>query len=113
MVDKVDKSFYKNFLTYIKDVYRNMKSPDLPKPLSPKTMLLIQTNVNSMLKYAVEQGVLQKHPFYELEKRETFAKTPSDRDYLTVEELKRISEVETGSPVAADIYVLLLYWFAP
>lgn len=109
MMDKVDKSFYKSFLTYIKDVYRNMKSPKRPKPLSPKTMLLIQTNVNSMLKYAVEQGVLQKHPFYELEKRETFAKTPSDRDYLTVEELKRISEVETGSPVTKQAFMFCCF----
>lgn len=41
MMDKVDKSFYKNFLTYIKDVYRNMKSPDRPKPLSPLSLIHI------------------------------------------------------------------------
>ena len=109
MMDKVDKSFYKNFLTYVKDVYRNMKSLNRPKPLSPKTMLLIQTDVNSMLKYAVEQGVLQKHPFYELEKRETFVKTPSDRDYLTVEELKRMSEVETGSPITKQTFMFCCF----
>ena len=62
-----------------------------------------------MLKYAVGQGVLEKHPFYELEKRETFAKTPSDRDYLTVEELKRISEVETGSPVTKQTFMFCCF----
>lgn len=72
-------------------------------------MLLIQTDVNSMLKYAVGQGVLQKHPYYELEKRETFAKTPSDRDYLTVEELKRMAEVETGSPTTKQTFMFCCF----
>ena len=44
-----------------------------------------------------------------LEKRETFVKTPSDRDYLTVEELKRMSEVETGSPVTKQTFMFCCF----
>ena len=61
-LDKVDKVFYKNLLGYMKDEYKNTKSPDNPKPLSPKTLLLNQTNLNTMLRYAVHEGLLKKNP---------------------------------------------------
>lgn len=36
LLAKVDKSFYKNLLTYLKDVYKNTKSPDTPMELSKR-----------------------------------------------------------------------------
>ena len=53
-------------LTYLKDVYKNTKSPDAPLALSEKTLLLTQTNFNTMLNHAVKEGLLKKTPFYEL-----------------------------------------------
>lgn len=55
----VDKRFYQNFIRYVNDVYRNNKS-DEPQELSPKTKLLIQTTLNSILNQAVKDGVLRK-----------------------------------------------------
>lgn len=106
---KVDKDFYKSFLTYVNDVYRNTKSPDHPKPLSDRTKLLIQTDLNAMLNHAVKQGQLSKNPFYELELRERFKKTASDREYLTVDELKRLEQVETGSPRTKQTFLFCCF----
>lgn len=106
---KVDKDFYKSFLTYVNDVYRNTKSPDHPKTLSDRTKLLIQTDLNAMLNHAVKQGQLSKNPFYELELRERFKKTASDREYLTVDELKRLEQVETGSPRTKQTFLFCCF----
>lgn len=106
---KVNKDFYKSFLTYVNDVYRNTKSPDQPKPLSDKTKLLIQTDLNAMLNHAVKQGQLSKNPFYQLELRERFKKTASDREYLTVDELKRLEQVETGSPRTKQTFLFCCF----
>ena len=109
LLAKVDKKFYQDLLSYLKDVYKNTKSPDDPKALSDKTLLLIQTNLNTMLNHAVREGLLKKNPFYELEVREKFKKTASFREYLTIEELKALAEVPTGSPITKQTFLFCCF----
>lgn len=104
----VDKRFYQNFIRYVNDVYRNNKS-DEPQKLSPKTKLLIQTTLNSILNQAVKDGVLRKNPYYELEKNEKFKKTPSDRTYLEVNELNAMEGVNTGSPITKQTFMFCCF----
>lgn len=104
----VDKRFYQNFIRYVNDVYRNNKS-DEPQELSPKTKLLIQTTLNSILNQAVKDGVLRKNPYYELEKNEKFKKTPSDRTYLEVNELNAMEGVNTGSPTTKQTFMFCCF----
>ena len=104
----VDKRFYQNFIRYLNDVYRNNKS-DEPQELSPKTKLLIQTTLNSILNQAVKDGVLRKNPYYELEKNEKFKKTPSDRTYLEVNELNAMEGVNTGSPITKQTFMFCCF----
>jgi integrase len=108
-LDKIDKVFYKNLLGYMKDEYKNTKSPDNPKPLSPKTLLLNQTNLNTMLTYAVHEGLLKKNPCYELDSKDKFQKTPSSREYLTTEELKALMDVPTGSPITKQTFLFCCF----
>lgn len=108
-LDKVDKVFYKNLLGYMKDEYKNTKSPDNPKPLSPKTLLLNQTNLNTMLTYAVHEGLLKKNPCYELDSKDKFQKTPSSREYLTTDELKALMDVPTGSPITKQTFLFCCF----
>ena len=108
-LDKVDKVFYKNLLGYMKDEYKNTKPPDNPKPLSPKTLLLNQTNLNTMLRYAVHEGLLKKNPCYELDSKDKFQKTPSSREYLTTDELKALMDVPTGSPITKQTFLFCCF----
>ena len=108
-LDKVDKVFYKNLLGYMKDEYKNTKSPDNPKPLSHKTLLLNQTNLNTMLRYAVHEGLLKKNPCYELDSKDKFQKTPSSREYLTTDELKALMDVPTGSPITKQTFLFCCF----
>ena len=109
LLSKVDKNFYKNFLIYIKDVYKNTKSKDNPKPLSAKTMLLVQQNMNAMFNYAVKQGLMHRNPFFEMEKADKFHKVESDREYLSVEELKQMADVYTGSPQTKQTFMFCCF----
>ena len=109
LLSKVDKNFYKNFLIYIKDMYKNTKSKDNPKPLSAKTMLLVQQNMNAMFNYAVKQGLMHRNPFFEMEKADKFHKVASDREYLSVEELKQMADVYTGSPQTKQTFMFCCF----
>ena len=109
LMEKIDKSFYMGFLAYLKGKYKNRKSPENPIPLSEKTMLLIQGNLNSMLNYAVREGVLKKNPFYELDLKEKIHKTPSNREYLTVKEVKALAEAPTRSPITKQAFLFCCF----
>ena len=107
---KIDKSFCKAFLAYMKDEYKNTKSPKNPQPLSAKTLQLNQCNLIAMLNRAVDEGLLEKNPFYELDPREKFQKTnPSNREYLTVQELKALAEVPTDSPNTKQTFLFCCF----
>ncbi len=77
--------------------------------LSEKTLLLTQTNLNTMLNHAVREGLLKKNPFYELDGKEKFKKTPSFREYLTIEELKALADVPTGSPITKQTFLFCCF----
>jgi integrase len=109
LMEKIDKSFYMGFLAYMKGKYKNRKSPENPVPLSEKTMLLIQGNLNSMLNYAVRKGALKKNPFYELDLKEKIHKTPSNREYLTVDEVKALAGASTGSPITKQTFLFCCF----
>ena len=109
LLSKVDKEFFRNFLRYIRKVYKNTKSPNNPKPLSENTLLLIQTGFCSILNKAVKDGHIKKNPFYELENSDKIHKTQSEREFLTVEELKAMSEVYTGSPMTKQTFMFCCF----
>ena len=109
LLAKVDKTFYSNFLAYLKDVYKNTKSPDAPKALSPHTLFLVQSDLNNMLNHAVREGLLKKNPYYELDAREKFKKAPSIREFLTIDELKALEDAPTGSPITKQTFLFCCF----
>ena len=109
-LEKIDKAFCQGFLAYMMDEYKNTKSPKNPKPLSAKTLQLNQRNLISMLNRAVEEGLLEKNPFYEIDPREKFQKTsPSSREFLTVQELKALADAPTGSPITKQTFLFCCF----
>ena len=109
LMAKLDKVWAKGFLIYIKEDYRNTKSPDNPKPLSPKTLMLIQTNLNTMMVYAVRTGALASNLMDALETSDKFGKTPCKREFLTTNELNRLAKAETGSPITKQTFMFCCF----
>ena len=109
LLSKVDKRFYLNLLAYVRDTYKNTKSPDNPKELSANTKLAFQTTLNTMLNYAVKKGLLLLNPFYEIEVKEKFGKVPSDRTFLTIEEVNSMAKTTTGSPGTKQTFMFCCF----
>jgi len=109
LLSKIDKQFYINLLTYVKDTYKNTKSPNQPKVLSDSTKFLFQRNLNTMFNHAVKEGLLPRNPFYEIDIRNKFSKTPSDRTFLTIEELNRMAKAYTGSPITKQAFMFCCF----
>ena len=109
LLSKIDKRFYIKLLTYVKDTYKNTKSPDNPRALSDHTKLLFQSNLNAILNHAVKEGLMLRNPFYELDERDKFQRPPSDRTFLTIDEVKRMAEAHTDSPGTKQAFMFCCF----
>lgn len=65
--------------------------------------------MNAMFNYAVKQGLMHRNPFFEMEKADKFHKVASDREYLSVEELKQMADVYTGSPQTKQTFMFCCF----
>lgn len=95
LMAKIDKGFVLGFIDFIEHNYRNTKSPDNPKEMSPHTLHLYQSTLVRMLNAAVKEGVLDRNPFYSLERKDRIGKQQAEKEYLTKEELKAFAEAPT------------------
>lgn len=95
LMSKIDKKFIVGLLDFMKNTYKNTKSPDNPKDMSPHTLHLHQNTLVRMLNAAVKEGVMDRNPFYALGKHEKIAKPQSEREFLTKEELLALMEAPT------------------
>lgn len=109
LMSKIDKRFIIGMLDFLKNTYRNTKSPDNPKEMSLHTLHLHQNTLVRMLNAAVKEGVMDKNPFYALGKHERIAKPQSDREFLTKEELLALMEAPTVNETTKKAFMFCCF----
>ena len=109
LMSKIDKKFVIGLLDFMKNTYRNTKSPDSPKEMSQHTLYLHQTTLVRMLNAAVKEGVMNSNPFYSLGKHERIARQQAERDYLTKEELLALAEAPTTNETTRRAFMFCCF----
>ena len=109
LMSKIDKKFVIGLLDFMKNTYRNTKSPDSPKEMSQHTLYLHQTTLVRMLNAEVKEGVMNSNPFYSLGKHERIARQQAERDYLTKEELLALAEAPTTNETTRRAFMFCCF----
>lgn len=109
LMSKIDKKFIIGLLDFLKNTYRNTKSPDNPKEMSLHTLHLHQNMLVRMLNAAVKEGVMDRNPFYALGKHERIAKPQSEREFLTKEELLALMEAPTTNETTKRAFMFCCF----
>lgn len=109
LMSKIDKKFVIGLLDFMKNTYRNTKSPDSPKEMSQHTLHLHQTTLVRMLNAAVKEGIMNSNPFYALGKHERIAKAQSEREYLTKEELLVLADAPTTNETTRRAFMFCCF----
>lgn len=109
LMSKIDKKFVIGLLDFMKNTYRNTKSPDSPKEMSQHTLHLHQTTLVRMLNAAVKEGIMNSNPFYALGKHERIAKAQSEREYLTKEELLALADAPTTNETTRRAFMFCCF----
>lgn len=108
-MSEIDKKFIIGLLGFMKDTYRNTKSPDHPKEMSGSTLYLHQSILVRVLNVALKEGIIDKNPFYSLDRHERIAKQQSEREYLTKEELIALSKVATTNETTRRAFMFCCF----
>lgn len=109
LMSKIDKKFIIDLLDFLKNTYRNTKSPDNPKEMSLHTLHLHQNTLVRILNVAVKEGVMNINPFYALDRHERIAKPQSEREFLTKEELFALMEAPTTNETTKRAFLFCCF----
>lgn len=108
-MDLIDRDFYRGFLYYMADVHESRTSDGKKRRLAKSTLHLFQMKMNTMLNHAVRDGIIRCNPYHLLSREERVSKPSGRRDFLTREELHRLTEVRTLSATTKSAFMFCCF----
>lgn len=86
----IDKKYCIGFIDHL----NNAKRKYTETPLSDNTKKLYYAYLNDMLNKAVQEGIILKNPFLEIDKKEKPKAPEGNRSYLDLDEVKVLAQTE-------------------
>ena len=107
MMKEVDKSFCLGFLDYVQNVYVSDRKPY--KKLCPFTARNYYRCLNSALNAAVRADVILENPFNKISDVDKIKLPESQREYLTIDEVKKLIETDCKKEAVKRAYLFACY----
>lgn len=98
-----DKDFCKGFLQYLRNEYKARTK----RPLSTNTIATYSGNLSSAFNWAVRNDYIQENPFEKISSNDRVFHVESQRDYLEIDELKRL--IATDCPTRQSVKQAFLF----
>ncbi|MDD4534247.1 MAG: site-specific integrase [Prevotella sp.] len=102
---ELDKDFCKGFIVFLKTCTFNQGK----KTLSSTTCRIFVNRINSALNKAVRDGLMERNPFALLEKNEKPQKVKANREFLTIEELKKLMNVSCRYEIVKKAFIFCCF----
>lgn len=102
---ELDKDFCKGFIAFLKTCTFNQGK----KTLSSTTCRIFVNRINSALNKAVRDGLMERNPFALLEKNEKPQKVKANREFLTIEELKKLMNVSCRYEIVKKAFIFCCF----
>jgi integrase/recombinase XerD len=104
-LEELDKDFCKGFIAFLKTCTFNQGK----KTLSSTTCRIFVNRINSALNKAVRDGLMERNPFALLEKNEKPQKVKANREFLTIEELKKLMNVSCRYEIVKKAFIFCCF----
>ncbi len=105
-LEQVDKPFILGFIDYLRGEYRMRNG----EPLSQKSIFNMVGMFSSSLNYAVSIGRIATNPYNLFESEERVKRgNEHKREYLTIEELKRMIDTPCRSDVVRQVFLFTCF----
>lgn len=89
-IHEVDQEFCRGFLRFLATAKNSVAKNQEGRTITPGCAHHHQAVLNGALNKAVRDGIIPTNPLKMLDKREKFQPTESDREYLTIEEVRTL-----------------------
>lgn len=116
----IDKAFYLSFIQFLKNDYKGgsgrkkegpdkKKSETAPRRLTPTSIRSYCTMLNAVLNGAVKAGIMVENPFRRLDTADKVRSEPSTREYLSIDEVKRLISTPCNRPEVKQAYLFACF----
>ena len=100
----VTKDFCRGFIAYLRSA-KNQVSKEREEIISQNTAYCYQHVLSASFNKAVSEGLLPKNPFSQLTAKEKIPMAESDREFLTIDELKRLAEADCPNKAVKQAFM--------
>lgn len=97
----VDRQFFVDYIEWL----RSSCTTAWGKPLTPKTIQTYYTALRTALNEAVREGLIASNPWYKLEATDKVKVPESKRDFLTIEEIRRMIDTPFAHEQVKQAYL--------
>ncbi len=104
-MSQVDVDFCLSYMDYLRNTYRSKTG----EPISQMTAWAYQGRFRSALNAAVRAGVLKQNPMRKIDASDKIAMPESKREYLTIDEVKRLIDTPCYKEVIKQSYLFCCF----
>ena len=101
-LSEIDKQFCLDLIDWLRNTYRHRRTG---KPVSARTADTYCQTFRTALNEAVREGLIGRNPWNLLETVEKIKKPESKREYLTIDEVKRMAETPCPNELVKKAYL--------
>ena len=102
---KVDKDFCKSFIAFLKTCTYNGGK----KTIGSTTQRMFVNRFGSIMENAVRDGLVSQNPFKLLDKKEKPQKKSGEKEFLTIDELKRVMATPCRYPIVKSAFLFCCF----
>jgi integrase len=100
-LNKVDKDFAKGFVAFLKTCTYN----EGKKTLSATTQRIFINRFGTIMENAIREGIVSVNPFCLLDKKEKPQKQNAEKEFLTIDELKKVIATPCRYPIVKKAFL--------
>ena len=100
-LNKVDKDFAKGFVAFLKTCTYN----EGKKTLSATTQRIFINRFGTIMENAIREGIVSVNPFRLLDKKEKPQKQNAEKEFLTIDELKKVIATPCRYPIVKKAFL--------
>lgn len=104
--NEIDKEFINGFIDYLKTAKNaNFDGKDNQPTISPNTAHKLFAKFCTLIRTALHDEIISTNPLDKIDRKTTPKAKPSKREYLTVDEIKKLIATDCKRPVIKDAFL--------
>lgn len=108
-LEEVDPDFCRGYVKFLRNFPNSHIIHGKPRPISENTASRYLGLFSTSLNNAVRQGILRNNPMKKLEARERIQPKDGNKEYLTIEELRKLMETDCYRPEIKEAFIFACF----